>query len=124
MCSSDLALTGLAADVVHAANASGQPIIAIDVPSGLHGDLGRPMDGRAGVCVRAARTVTFFRAKPAHFLMPGRMFCGPVTVSDIGIPEQVLNTIRPNLFANGPALWRERFPTPSPMATNTNAAMR
>ncbi len=107
-------LTGLAADIVRAANASGQPIIAVDVPSGLHGDLGRPMDGRDGVCIRAAGTVTFFRPKPAHFLMPGRMFCGPVTVADIGIPGQVLNTIRPALFANGPALWKARFPTPQP----------
>ena len=108
------ALTGPAADAVHAANASGQPIIAVDVPSGLHGDLGRPMEGPEGVCVRAARTVTFFRPKPAHLLMPGRMFCGSLTVADIGIPGQVLNTIRPTLFANGPALWRERFPWPQP----------
>lgn len=108
------ALTGLAVDMVHAANASGQPVIAVDVPSGLHGDLGRPMDGHDGVCIRAARTVTFFRPKPAHFLMPGRMFCGPVTVADIGIPAQVLSTIRPTLFANDPALWRARFPTPQP----------
>lgn len=108
------ALTGLAADIVRATNAGGQPVIAADVPSGLHGDLGRPMDGRDGVCIRAARTVTFFRPKPAHFLMPGRMFCGPVTVADIGIPEQVLGKIRPTLFANGPDLWRDRFPTPQP----------
>ncbi|HEX5282001.1 MAG TPA: NAD(P)H-hydrate dehydratase [Micropepsaceae bacterium] len=105
-------LSGLAADIVRAANASGQPVIAVDVPSGLHGDLGRPIDGRDGLCVRAARTVTFFRPKPVHFLMPGRMFCGPVTVADIGIPGQVLTTIRPTLFANTPALWRERYAKP------------
>jgi ADP-dependent NAD(P)H-hydrate dehydratase / NAD(P)H-hydrate epimerase len=108
------ALTGLAADIVHAVNSSGQPVIAVDVPSGLHGDLGRPMDGRDGVCIRAARTVTFFRPKPAHFLMPGRMFCGPVMVADIGIPERVLNEIQPKLFANGRSLWRGRFPRPRP----------
>lgn len=107
-------LTGPAADVVRAANDSGQPVIAVDVPSGLHGDLGRPMDGRDGECIRAARTVTFFRPKPAHFLMPGRTFCGSVTVADIGIPGQVLSKIRPQLFANGPALWGDHFPRPQP----------
>jgi NAD(P)H-hydrate epimerase len=107
-------ITGQAADMVHATNASGQRVIAVDVPSGLHGDLGRPMDGRDGVCIRAMQTVTFFRPKPAHFLMPGRMFCGPVAVADIGIPEQVLSKISPQLFANGPALWGDRLPRPQP----------
>ena len=39
----------------------------------LHGDLGRPIDGADGLCVRATETVTFFRAKPGHLLMPGPM---------------------------------------------------
>lgn len=108
------ALEGRAAEIVRAANGCGLPVIAVDVPSGLHGDLGRPIDGRNGICIRASRTVTFFRPKPAHFLMPGRMFCGTVTVADIGIPERILSEIRPTLFANGPALWRRRFPVPQP----------
>ena len=57
-------LEGLAAELVRAANARGAPILAADVPSGLHGDLGRPMDGPDGVCIRATETVTFFRPKP------------------------------------------------------------
>jgi ADP-dependent NAD(P)H-hydrate dehydratase / NAD(P)H-hydrate epimerase len=107
-------LDGLAADLVRAANASGAPIVAADVPSGLHGDLGRPIDGKDGVCIRATETVTFFRPKPGHLLMPGRMFCGRLTVADIGIPESVLNDIAPRNFANGPALWKRRFPIPAP----------
>src|SRR3569832_118087 len=56
---------------------------AIDVPSGLHGDTGKPL---GEVCVEADLTVTFFRKKPAHVLMPGRELCGEVVVADIGIP--------------------------------------
>ncbi len=107
-------LDGLAADLVRAVNASGSTVIAADVPSGLHGDLGRPIDGPDGICVRATRTVTFFRAKPAHFLMPGRRFCGALTVADIGIPRQVLDNIQPHNFANGPELWQRRYPVPAP----------
>ena len=107
-------LEGLAADLVRAANACGAPIVAADVPSGLHGDLGRPMDGPDGVCIRATETVTFFRPKPGHLLMPGRMFCGRLTVADIGIPELVLHDIAPRNFANGPGLWKQRFPLPAP----------
>ena len=90
-------------------NETGLPVIAIDVPSGLHGDLGRPLGED---CVRAERTVTFFRKKPGHVLLPGRSFCGEVTVAQIGIPEAVVETISVRTFENVPALWRDAFPRP------------
>jgi NAD(P)H-hydrate epimerase len=105
-------LDGAAADMARAVNARGLRVIAADIPSGLHGDLGRPPEGAHGLAIRATRTVTFFRRKPAHLLMPGRELCGAVRVADIGIPESVLKTIRPRTFANGPALWGAAFPWP------------
>ena len=107
-------LEGAAADAVRAANASGLPILAVDVPSGLHGDLGRPLDGPDGLCVHANHTMTFFRKKPAHLFFPGRVLCGEVRVADIGIPVSVLQTIGAKTFENGRELWREKFPTLSP----------
>jgi NAD(P)H-hydrate epimerase len=53
-------LEGAVGDIVRGANESGIPILAVDVPSGVHGDTGLPLDGPDGVCVKAARTVTFF----------------------------------------------------------------
>ena len=91
-------------------NESGIPVVAVDVPSGLHGDLGRPLGED---CVRAERTVTFFRKKPAHVLLPGRVFCGEVTVAPIGIPDQVLDALSIRTFENTPLLWRGAFPWPS-----------
>jgi hydroxyethylthiazole kinase-like uncharacterized protein yjeF len=105
-------LDGIAAALVEAVNESSLPVVAADVPSGLHGDLGRPIEGQNGLCVRATETVTFFRAKPGHLLMPGRLFCGKLTVADIGIPPRVLDQIHPKIFANGPDLWRTHFPAP------------
>lgn len=90
-------------------NETGVPIIAVDVPSGLHGDLGRPLGED---CVRAHHTVTFFRKKPGHVLLPGRTLCGEVRVVQIGIPDSVLDTIPARTFENVPALWREAFPWP------------
>jgi ADP-dependent NAD(P)H-hydrate dehydratase / NAD(P)H-hydrate epimerase len=83
------------------------PVVAIDVPSGLHGDLGKPL---GDVCVKAALTVTFFRKKPAHVLMPGRGLCGEVVVADIGIPDAAAKGAA--LFENGPALWSYPWPRP------------
>jgi NAD(P)H-hydrate epimerase len=90
-------------------NESGLPVVSIDVPSGLHGDLGRPLGED---CVRAHHTVTFFRKKPGHVLLPGRMFCGEVTVAQIGIPESVFETIPVRTYENVPTLWRDAFPWP------------
>src|SRR5713101_2509035 len=54
-------LDGAAAKAVQMANESGIPIFAVDVPSGVSGDLGRPLEGEDGISIRAQCTVTFFR---------------------------------------------------------------
>jgi ADP-dependent NAD(P)H-hydrate dehydratase / NAD(P)H-hydrate epimerase len=64
------------------------PIVAIDVPSGVHGDTAKFLGDEDWY---ADLTVTFFRKKPAHVLMPGLKLCGEVVVVDIGIPAGLLN---------------------------------
>jgi len=93
-----------------ATNASGSRIYAVDLPSGINGTSGAVM----GAAVEAAETITFFRRKPGHVLLPGRLHCGKLTVADIGIPAATLATIRPQTFLNEPPLWRAQFPIPRP----------
>jgi ADP-dependent NAD(P)H-hydrate dehydratase / NAD(P)H-hydrate epimerase len=101
-------LQGTAAEVVAAINAAAKPVLAVDVPSGLDGTTGRA----DGPVVQAARTVTFFRLKPGHLLLPGRILCGEVRLADIGIPARVLEEVGPRAFANRPLLWRAHYPEP------------
>jgi len=104
----DRAVAGEPRAMIEAMNAARVPIIGVDLPSGINGTTGAVM----GVAVRATETVTFFRRKTGHLLLPGRSYCGPVHVADIGIPASVLQTINPATFANDPAVWGGVFPLP------------
>jgi NAD(P)H-hydrate epimerase len=101
------ALDGPVAEILSAAACRRLPIVAIDVPSGLMGDTGEVLGA-----VKAVLTVTFFRKKPGHLLLPGRRLCGEVAVVDIGIPASVLEQISPNTFENDPGLWIGSLPRP------------
>jgi len=103
-------LDGAQARAVRAMNASGAPILAVDLPSGIDGRTGEIR----GVAIRATRTITFFRLKPGHLLLPGRTQCGEIEVARIGIADSVLRTISPSSFHNLPALWRNRLRVAEP----------
>jgi hydroxyethylthiazole kinase-like uncharacterized protein yjeF len=104
----DREVEGLPRVMIEAMNATPAPVVAVDLPSGVNGTSGAVM----GIAVKAAQTVTFFRRKTGHLLLPGRLHCGAIKVADIGIPARVLETIKPATFANAPALWGRQFPQP------------
>jgi len=105
------ALAGAAAQTLAAAAARRLPLVAIDVPSGLMGDSGESLGA-----VAATLTVTFFRKKPAHVLLPGRALCGEVVVTDIGTPDSVMVQVHPDTFENEPRLWSGDLPQLQPQA--------
>jgi ADP-dependent NAD(P)H-hydrate dehydratase / NAD(P)H-hydrate epimerase len=102
-------IEGVAKAIIERVNAfarAGGRVLAVDVPSGIDGETGKIR----GVAVEASASVTFFRLKPGHLLVPGRMLCGPIRLADIGIPEAALERIAPQAFVNAPAVWRAALP--------------
>jgi NAD(P)H-hydrate epimerase len=70
-----------AARMIGLMNASGRPIVAVDVPSGVNASTGEI----AGAAVKADASVTFGAAKVGHAVSPGRFHAGSVQVAPIGL---------------------------------------
>ena len=103
-------VNGVPAQLIEEATARELPVVAIDVPTGLdmtHGNV-------HGIAFKAVATVTFFRRKTGHVLLPGRRYCGDVRTVDIGIPGSVLAEIQPQTFLNEPDFWLRYFPRLKP----------
>ncbi len=112
----DRPVEGAARALIDAMNASPAPKVAVDLPSGINGSSGAVM----GAAVTAARTVTFFRKKPGHLLLPGRLYCGATSVADIGTPASVLERIGPRTFENVESMWSADFPRPQAIGNKYN----
>jgi hydroxyethylthiazole kinase-like uncharacterized protein yjeF len=74
-------LDGKHAELVNWSNASGIPILAIDIPSGLHADSGRVL----GSAVRARHTLTFIGLKAGLFTLDGPDYAGEVLLDSLGV---------------------------------------
>jgi len=103
-------LEGIVLALAEACTARGLPCVAVDIPSGIHGDTGEALGGAFG----AAVTVTFGRRKYGHLLLPGRERCGEVIVADIGIPPAAIEELALRVHENAPELWQPQLPQPSP----------
>jgi ADP-dependent NAD(P)H-hydrate dehydratase / NAD(P)H-hydrate epimerase len=97
-------LSGVAARLARRLGPHADRVVAIDTPSGLHGDTAK---GLGEETFAAALTVTFHRPKPAHVLEPGRSLCGKVVIADIGLGETPST-----VFENQLETWLARFPWP------------
>jgi hydroxyethylthiazole kinase-like uncharacterized protein yjeF len=102
-------LDGVLRATVDALNARPVPVVAVDIASGIDSDTGAIL----GAAVKADLTVTFFRRKPGHFLLPGRACAGDMVVSTLDVADAVYAKIPASLFANTPDLWIDDFPWPT-----------
>jgi NAD(P)H-hydrate epimerase len=78
------------ADTISSVNDSGQPVVSVDIPSGVSADTGQVL----GTAIMATHTVTFGLPKRGHLLHPGAGHTGGLFVEDIGFPRTLFNEIR------------------------------
>lgn len=76
-------------ELIRAANVSRLPILAVDLPSGMHPDTGQPL----GVTIRAALTVTLALPKSGLMTTRSRALVGELLLADIGIPPQAFDHV-------------------------------
>jgi hydroxyethylthiazole kinase-like uncharacterized protein yjeF len=91
-------IEGEIAEVLETVQQSDCTVIAVDMPSGLDGDTGECQ----GCTPQADVTVTFFRKKLGHVLMPGMDACGEIVVADIGIPDLAIEALGPVVTETSP----------------------
>src|SRR5215472_17310003 len=80
---------GLIESVIADINASGIPVVAIDLPSGLSANTSDPI----GASIEAGTTVTLAAPKLPLVLPPGENRAGDIVIADIGIPNDVVDDL-------------------------------
>jgi hydroxyethylthiazole kinase-like uncharacterized protein yjeF len=81
-------ISGRIAELIETINNSGNPVVAVDIPSGISSDDGSIM----GKAIKADLTVTFGLPKRGHLLYPGSEYTGRLYVEDIGFPEELIKS--------------------------------
>lgn len=82
---------GLAGEMLAAANASGRPIVAVDIPSGLHADTGAVL----GIASSAGLTVSFIGRKIGCYVGQGPEHVGRLVLEDLAIPADLSAGLEP-----------------------------
>lgn len=90
--------TGLVGDVrspyteiIEAINSAGRPVLAVDLPSGMDCNTGKPF----GTCIRATRTATLVTFKLGFDHAASRKLTGPIDVVGIGLPKALIDLLAP-----------------------------
>lgn len=88
-------VSGAWRDAIEAMNTHSAPVLALDIPSGLHADTGAIL----GVAIQAAATITFIGLKPGLLTGQGPACCGALSFTDLGVPGDIYAALHP-------ACWR------------------
>lgn len=100
-------VTGDHAAAIAALNAAPAPVLAIDIPSGLHADTGAEL----GCAVRAAVTVTFIGRKLGLHTGRGPVCAGDLVFAALAVPDAIYRAVSPAAELLDLAMLRDALPT-------------
>ncbi|MDD1612560.1 MAG: NAD(P)H-hydrate dehydratase, partial [Methylococcaceae bacterium] len=87
-------VTGGYAEAIKSINRSGLPVVAVDIPSGLHADTGNAM----GCAVKADCTVTFIGLKQGLFTGQAAVYVGEIVYNGLEVPDEVFGQVEAGVF--------------------------
>lgn len=83
--------------IINCVNSLNNPIISLDIPSGISALTGEVI---GGVAIKANYTISFCAHKIGLYLYPGFNYCGKIFISSISIPHQLINKFKSNIKLN------------------------
>lgn len=98
-------LEGILYHTIKVVNESKTPVVAVDIPSGIHADTAMVM----GIGIMAIETVTFGYNKIGLTLYPGASYAGTVKVCDIGFLEETIEKLGADAFTYGESYFLEKY---------------
>lgn len=99
-------ITGEPGKWIEHINASGKPVLALDIASGLHADTGAVL----GCAIRATHTCTFLTHKPGLYQFNGTDVSGQIHFSDLFVDAAILQSQTPLAYSHDLAYWRHTLP--------------
>ena len=87
-------LEGIFKDIVHKMNQSGQPLVALDTPSGLCADTGQIF----GSGIKACYTLSFALGKPGFYLNEGPYHSGNIFIFPLEYPKELLDKVCNSIY--------------------------
>lgn len=102
----DRNVSGAYASAIHLLNQQTAPVVAVDIPSGLHADTGQP----CGCAVEAAMTVTYIGLKAGLLTGKARDYCGTLHFARLEVPDEVYAQVPTDMHLLGLHTLREHLP--------------
>lgn len=99
-------VAGRFASAIHLLNTQPAPVVAVDIPSGLHADTGQPCGG----AVEADLTVTFIGMKAGLLTGQARDYCGSLHFAALDIPDEIHALVPTDMHCLGPHTLHDRLP--------------
>ncbi len=98
---------GLQAEVITAVNDTADGlVVAVDIPSGIDGNTGNVL----GTAMLADLTVSMAVAKAGNLQYPGKEYGGELVVTEIGVPQELLQDVGIRTFQTEGGLVKSLFP--------------